>query len=147
MPARRLPGLGVRLRRGRRTDLTAVRALLGRTDRPGAQRFDRRVVTDLGGDVYVAEDAAGGLVGVVAVAYVRSLREGRWTALLDVLRARDVALATALLECAAGRARARGCTALQTLAAAGDAGLAETLGALGWQPAGQVLGLALGPAD
>lgn len=133
MPVVRLPGLGVRLRRARRTDLDAVRALLGRPPWPGAQRFDRRYVADLGHDVYVAQDARGEVVGVVAVVYVRSLARGRWRAVLDVLRARERAVGEALLAFAEGRARHRGCRTLETWPESDDDPLVAQVAARGWR--------------
>ena len=135
MPARRLPGLGVRVRRARRTDLEAVRALLGRPVRPAEQRFDRRVVTDLGSDVYLAEDDGSAVVGVVGVFYLRSLASGRWRAVLDVLRARDEPLAAALVAFAEERARGRGCTTLEAWPARDDDPLVPAVVARGWRPA------------
>jgi hypothetical protein len=61
----------VRVRRGRRSDVARVRGLLPLDD-PRRERFDRRTFASLAGDVYVAEDARGAIVGVVSVAYLRS---------------------------------------------------------------------------
>jgi len=132
MPARRLPGLGVRLRRARRTDLPALRALLRRPARPGEQRFDRRFVTDLGHDAYLAQDGTGAVVGVVGIVYVRSLACGRWRAVLDVLRARDAALADALLAFAEERARRRGCSTLEAWPLEPSDPLLDAVAARGW---------------
>jgi len=143
MSARRLPGSALRARRGRRTDLPAVRALLGLGVASGLdKRFGRRLVADLGHDVHVAEDGAGTLVGVVAVAYVRSLAAGRWTALLDVARVRDgaePAALSALLDLAEARARRRGCVELRAWLSPDDPPLRALLCARGWQAAAALL--------
>src|SRR5262249_51187735 len=83
MAAKRQLDGGLRLRRGRRSALDRLRGLLSKRSEPRAERFDRRTLADLGHDVYVAEAPGGELVGVVAVAYVRSLRAGRFAAVLD----------------------------------------------------------------
>lgn len=136
MPAARLSGLGVRLRRARRTDLDAVRALLGRPVRAGERRFDRRYVTDLGHDVFVAQDGTDEVVGVVGVVYVRSLARGRWRAVLDVLRARDRPVGDALLVFAEGRARARGCSTLEAWPEGDADPLVAYVAARGWRTGG-----------
>src|SRR5207249_5975296 len=85
-----LPGTAVRVRRGRRRDLAQVQSLLGMPDEPRLARFFRRLVADLGSDVYVAENPDGAIVGLVAVVYARSLVRGGVTASLDGARAREV---------------------------------------------------------
>ncbi|MCW5893511.1 MAG: NAD-glutamate dehydrogenase [bacterium] len=112
MPSGRLPGTDVRVRRARRQDLPRLAPLLAGDAAGRDRRFFRRLLADLGADVYVAEDAAGALVGVVAVAYVRSLAAGRTAALLDAACLRpgvDEAVLDGLLAVAATRARRRGC--------------------------------------
>src|SRR6185503_10029127 len=103
----------VRVRRSRRSDLARVRALLP-SDDGRRERFDRRTFASLAGDVYVAEDARGAIVGVVSVAYLRSLREGRYAAVLDAARAAadSTTLLDRLIAFAERRARRRGCRRL-----------------------------------
>ena len=83
MPAEALAGTNVRVRRGRRDDLPRVLALLGRESAPATTRLYRRVVADLGTDLYVAEDAAGQVIGLVAIVYSRSLFRGGLSARLE----------------------------------------------------------------
>ena len=113
----------VKLRRATRRDLAAVGTLLGT---PVDRRFGRRVVADLGADVYVAEHAEDGVVGIVGVAYRRSLSAGRFVAEIDPLASRDPAHVGALLDFAGSRARRRGCRELvvgAALASAAEAAL------------------------
>lgn len=135
MPPGRLPGTDVRVRRARRQDLARLTPLLGAAaDRD--RRVFRRLLADLGMDVYVAEDAAGALVGLVAVGYVRSVATGRTAALLDAARVLPGAgdgVLDGLLAVAATRARRRGCVALRTLDAVADGALHAALRARGWR--------------
>src|SRR5262245_66238717 len=111
MAARRMLEGGLRVRRGRRHDLERLRDLIGGRAEPRAERFARRTLADLGQDVYVAEAPGGEIVGVVAVAYVRSLRSGRFAAVLDTARAAAEpggGLLDALLDVAVERARRPG---------------------------------------
>jgi L-amino acid N-acyltransferase YncA len=132
---RRLDG-GLLLRRGRRADLDRLRGLLSGWSAPRAERFDRRTLADLGQDVYVAEAPDGELVGVVAVAYVRSLRAGRFAAVLDTARAAagvERTLLDALLDVAEERARRRGCRQVRAWLAPDDSALRAALTSRGWQ--------------
>jgi N-acetylglutamate synthase-like GNAT family acetyltransferase len=132
-------------RRARRTDFAAVNALLSacgtaipETDRAGLRRF-RRLVADLGGDLYVAALDAG-VVGVVHVAYTRHLLAGQqaWLALLAVAPdARRQGIGRSLAALAAARARRRGCASLRCAPAAAGADAAAFLAALGWRAAQQ----------
>jgi len=130
-----LTGKEVRLRRGSRRDLEAIARLLD----PSAlaergRRFDRRLVADLGHDVYVAESREGELVGVVALAYFRSLTAGRFVAILDTLRVagdRPTALA-GLLDLAERRARSRGCRDLLAMPGAMAGAVGAMLRERGW---------------
>jgi GNAT superfamily N-acetyltransferase len=110
----------VRLRRGRRTDFVAVMAVLAASgvptpppDRATLRRF-RRVVADLGTDLYLAV-VAEHVVGFVHVSYTRQLTVGA-VARLELLcvtpdaRARGVG--RTLLDHAVERARRRGCSEL-----------------------------------
>src|SRR5215475_4827661 len=106
-----LPGTGIRLRRGRRRDLAQVQSLLGLAGGGRLARFFRRVVSDLGTDLYVAEDGDGAIVGLVSVVYARSLVRGGVSATLDGARAAP-ALLDRLVAFAEERARRRGCRRL-----------------------------------
>jgi GNAT superfamily N-acetyltransferase len=140
MAARRLLDGGLRVRRGRRCDLDRLRGLLparaGVEVAPGAERFDRRTLADPSQDVYVAEAPSGEIVGVVTVAYVRSLAAGCLAAVLDTARAAPGPggpLLDALLDVAEERARRRGCRQVHAWIGAGDAVLRAALASRGWQ--------------
>jgi hypothetical protein len=113
MTARLLPGTRLRVRRGRRRDLPQVEAVLGPERSARLGRVYRRLIADLGSDVYVAEDAAGDIVGIVAVVYARSLVRGL-SAMLDGVRTRERSseLVQELVAFAEERARRRGCRRL-----------------------------------
>jgi len=141
MALRRLPGTDLRVRRGRRQDLAQVQALLGGDTARPASRFFRRLVADLGGDVYVAEDAGGEIVGLVALTYARSLTRGGRSALLDGVRARrDAArpVIEGLVQFAEDRARRRGCHRLAAWLEPEDGELRAALQARGYH-AGDLL--------
>ena len=133
------------MRRGRRSDLPRVRSLLPVGDAEGRERFDRRTLASLAGDVYVAEDAAGGIVGVVSVAYLRSLTEGRYRAILDAARADSPPLLDRLIAFAETRARRRGCRRLAAMLGPDDRALRTALESRGWG-SGDVLVADLGEA-
>jgi hypothetical protein len=122
----------VRLRRGRRSDLARLQALL--PSAPQRARFDRRTLASLAGDVYVAEDAGGAIVGVVSVAYLRSMTEGRFAAVLDAARAAadSLPLLDRLIAFAEARARRRGCRRLAAWIDPGDAALRAALESRGY---------------
>jgi hypothetical protein len=124
----------VRVRRGRRSDLPRVRSLLPVGDADGRERFDRRTLASLVGDVYVAEDAAGDIVGVVSVAYLRSLTEGRYRAVLDAARATadSPPLLDRLIAFAEMRARRRGCRRLAAVLGPEDGALRAALESRGY---------------
>src|SRR5262245_16042745 len=116
MPAEALAGTNVRVRRGRRADLPRVLALLGLKAGPRVTRLYRRVVADLGTDLYVAEDPGGEVVGLVSIVYSRSLFRGGLSARLDGARATTSAAAPVLdglIAFAERRARGRGCRRLE----------------------------------
>ena len=138
MPVRQLPGTDVRLRRGRRDDLDGVQALLPDGIEARRSRFDRRTLSGLGQDVYVAERPGGELVGVVAVAYLRSLRSGRFAAVLDTARihATGGPLLDHLIAFAEERARRRGCRQVRAWVDPDDDTLRAALLSRGWQVAG-----------
>jgi len=141
--ARLLPGTGVRVRRGRRHDRAAVEALLGSPGGDRLERLFRRILADLGTDVYVAEDERGEIVGMVSVLYARSLVRGGLSALLDGARARRPALLPDLVAFAEERARKRGCHRLAAWVDAGDVELRAALLARGYD-AGELLVTRLG---
>lgn len=114
MAARLLPGLAVQIRRGRRHDLPGVEAVLGGRP-PGAfERLYRRIVADLGADLYVAEDARGEIVGLVSLVYAHSLTGGlsAWLDGAHALEPPSRGLLEALVAFAEERARRRGCRRL-----------------------------------
>jgi GNAT superfamily N-acetyltransferase len=112
--------LHLHIRRSRRTDFTAVMALLAACgnpvpppDRVTLRRF-RHIVADLGADFYLAL-VDGEIVGLVHVTYVRGLTMGQRAGLDQLLVAgafRRRGIGAALLEFAQRRAQGRGCTAL-----------------------------------
>jgi hypothetical protein len=138
MPAEALAGTSVRVRRGRRGDLPRVLALLGVASTPSHLRLYRRVVADLGTDLYVAEDAAGGVVGLVSIVYSRSLFRGGLSARLDGARASASPAAPVLdglIAFAERRARRRGCRRLEAALDGGDPELHTALLARGYRAA------------
>jgi GNAT superfamily N-acetyltransferase len=108
----------MRIRRGRRTDFTAVMKLLADSgsavpppDRATLRRF-RNIVADLGADFYLAsiDDA---LAGLVHVTYARQLIAGPRARLDQLLVAEEFrrrGVGSALLAFVAVRARKRGCS-------------------------------------
>ena len=139
-----------RIRRARRDDIPALLHAVGG---PGAGRVRalRRLTKTLVADVYVLDRAAA-LHGIVAVVYRRSLAHGGLTATIDALsawgetgedqRRRDQA---ALLACALGRARRRGCVAID--ASLPDPDIRTALAAEGFLPAAPQLVLDLRAGD
>lgn len=128
-------GNAVRVRRGRRSDLPRVRALLPVAADGRRERFDRRTFASLAGDVYVAEDAGGAIVGIVSVAYLRSVTAGRTAAVLDAARAAPDSgpLLDRLIAFAEARARRRGCTRLAAWIDPTDAALRAALESRGYR--------------
>lgn len=110
----------VRIRRGRREDFDAIRALfeaLGlpapAADRRTLRRF-RHIVADLGADFYVAV-VDGRVVGVVHCVYSRDLlhgQQGRIERLVVSAAHRDRGIEDALLALIVARARKRACARL-----------------------------------
>ena len=99
-------------------------------------RFYRRIIADLGTDVYVAEDARGEIVGLVALVYARSLVRGGLSATLDGAHARHAparALVDGLVAFAEERARRRGCRRLTAWVGAEDVELRAALLARGYR--------------
>ena len=113
MAARVLPGTTLRVRRSRRQDLPHLQAVLRLPAGVPERRGFRRLLADLGRDVYVAEDPDGAIVGVVSLVYARSLvRGGGLSATLDgacTATEQPGALLPALIAFAEERARRRGC--------------------------------------
>jgi hypothetical protein len=134
MAGKRLPGTALRVRRGRRHDLVQLRAVIGTPPGARLERFLRRILADLGMDVYVAEDEHGRIVGVVSVAYRRSLMRGGLSAIVDGIRAASApAVLEGLLAFAEERARRRGCARLAAWVDADDGELRALLGARGYR--------------
>jgi len=135
--ARLLPGTGVRVRRGRRRDVARLAPLLGARGGDRLERVMRRILADLGTDVYVAEDGEGEIVGLVSVVYARSLVRGGMSAMLDGARARHEParpLLEELVAFAEERARKRGCRRLAAWIDPADGELRATLIARGYRP-------------
>jgi hypothetical protein len=122
--------------------------MFGLDDAPAGERYLRRQLDDLGSDVYVAEAEGGAIVGVVAIAYLRSLRRGRWSAVLDAARAPDessVPLLDGLIAFAEDRARRRGCRELSAWIEPDDGALRAALVSRGYR-SGERLVAELGSA-
>ena len=142
--ARLLPGMAVRVRRGRRRDFAQVRSLVDADAGARLERVFRRIVADLGTDVYVAESGDGEIVGLIAVTYARSLVRGGISAMLDGARTRrERDILDGLVAFAEERARKRGCDRLTAWVAPDDADLRATLVARGYR-AGELLVAELG---
>ena len=110
----------IRIRRGRRTDYAALAALGAWPTVDGSParsvRLFRRVAADLAYDLYVADDGEG-LVGLVAVSYVRALALGGQRATLEQLIVRPdhrgCGLGRRLAEFVLARAERRGAVAIE----------------------------------
>jgi GNAT superfamily N-acetyltransferase len=130
-------------RRARRTDFEAVCALLSaggvtvpEADRATLRRF-RRLVADLGSDVYLAL-VDERVVGIVQVTYTRHLlgQEARLALLAVMPEQRRHGIGRSLAGLAAARARRRGCARV-CCALHGSASEATAfLTALGWRASG-----------
>jgi Acetyltransferase (GNAT) family len=141
----------IRHRRGRRTDLMEILRLLAQTegvaavpDRAMLRRF-RRIVSDLGNDLYVALIGER-LQGFVQITYRRHVTlglRGRVESLIVNAdeRAREVATSLAIL--AEQRARRRCCFDLSYAPDNVSHTVNEILAGKGWVPAGQELRLDL----
>jgi N-acetylglutamate synthase-like GNAT family acetyltransferase len=142
----------IRHRRGRRSDLVDILRLLAHSedsapvpDRAMLRRF-RRIVADLGDDLYVALIGER-LVGFVQISYRRDITRGvrgRVESLIvgDDERSREVA--TALAALAEQRARRRSCFELSCApeqSACND--VSDVLAGSGWTLAGRELRLDL----
>ena len=110
------------IRRGKRVDFAAVLDLARRAgtfesvpeSETGLARLFRRLVRDLGCDLYVAE-RGGEVQGVVMVSYRRLFVRGGLCALVDALLAggQDGEIRERLFAFAKERARKKGCRVLQ----------------------------------
>ncbi len=146
----------IRHRRGRRTDLMAVLAVLAASglpvpppDRATLRRF-RHLVADLGTDLYIALiDEV--VVGFVHVTYARQLTSGpraRVEALVVTPAARRRGVAASLAGLVRQRAERRGCSFLHCQIPAGDAAAHAFLAGTGWRGTGEEFQFDLaGPAQ
>jgi hypothetical protein len=123
MAGRKLEGGAARVRRASRHDLPALRRLL--TEAPGgrSERFDRRALRHLGGDVYVVDGPDDTILGAVSLSVVRSFATGGWQAALDGVWVSPAAeaLVDPLLAFAMRRAEERHCHDLVVTGPVGDA--------------------------
>lgn len=136
----------VRHRRARRTDFDAIRTIVEASglsapalERTALRRF-RRVVADLGADLYVAEVETR-VIGVVHVTYARHLAgpaEAQLALLAVAPEVRRQGVGRGLVALAAARAQRRGCGALRCGAAAGSDHTRAFLGRTGWRGRGEM---------
>jgi N-acetylglutamate synthase-like GNAT family acetyltransferase len=105
----------VKIRRATRHDLAAIATLL---DRAIPVRFGRRAVADRRDEVYVADEVGVGVVGVVGLAYRRSLSVPGMVVDVDPLAGSRRTVVAGLLDFVVGRARARGCVRVCAVEAA-----------------------------
>lgn len=136
----------IRHRRARRTDFDAIGVILAASGLPvpapgrAALRRFRRLIADLGADLYVAETDAR-VLGVVHITYTRHLN-GAPQARLEVLAvapaARGQGVGRGLAALAAARARRRGCASLRCSAAVATDGARALLDRrFGWRAVGE----------
>lgn len=131
----------VQHRRVRRTDFDAVRTLLadGGLPSPSADRGDRhrfrRLMSDLGADLYLAERGPSAL-GIVHITYVRRLAAPA-TARIELLlvspAARLQGIGRGLVAFAVERARRRGCAVLRCRVGPGAEVARIFFGRTGWR--------------
>jgi N-acetylglutamate synthase-like GNAT family acetyltransferase len=136
----------IRHRRARRSDFDAIHAIMEASgllvpapERSALRRF-RRVVADLGADLYVAE-VDSRVIGVVHLTYTRGLTgspRGHLELLAVAPEARRQGVGRGLVALAAARARRRGGAALRCGAAATD-GARAFLFCTGWRGRGEDL--------
>ena len=109
-----MPHGGIKIRRGKRTDLPALASLLPFSPALNAEKkhvqYWRRLASDLAHDFYVIEHH-GTLHGMVLVSYVRTLAHLGWLAVLElaVMSTAPNDIGFALIDFAKARARKRGC--------------------------------------
>jgi GNAT superfamily N-acetyltransferase len=130
-----------RIRRARRTDFVAVMELLATSgvpvppaDRATLRRF-RRIVADLGADLYVAAIDEK-IVGIVHVTYARQLTgpaRAHVEALLVAPPVRRRGIGSSLQAFIISRACRRGCDTLVWAAPAAASETSGFFGALGWR--------------
>jgi N-acetylglutamate synthase-like GNAT family acetyltransferase len=130
-----------RIRRARRTDFVRIMELLATSripvppaDRSTLRRF-RRIVADLGADLYVAVIDER-VVGVVHVTYARQLITGAHARIEVLVVAPDVrrrGIAAALAALIAARARRRGCSELTCASLSVAPEAAAFFTAMGWR--------------
>ncbi len=140
-----MPPTSTRLRRGRRTDFVAILGILASSgypvplpDRAALRRF-RRVVTDLGSDLYVAllDDRVSGFVYVTYTRDITLGTRGRIEALVVAPDARRRGLGAALAELALRRAAGRGCCDLRCTASPSMTAAQRLLAREGWRTIGE----------
>lgn len=141
----------VRCRRARRTDFVELMRILAESglpvppaDHATLKRF-RRIVSDLGGDLYLAMDEER-TVGFVHVTYARQVAtaaRARIEALVVAPGARRCGVGAALLALVLGRARRRGCARVD-LADPPPPEVRAFLAAGGWHESGASFSLFLG---
>jgi hypothetical protein len=133
------------VRRGRRRDFAQVRSLVDADAGARLERVFRRIVADLGTDVYVAESGDGEIVGLVRgdVRAARCCAAGSPRCSTERGHAASAAVLDGLVAFAEERARKRGCDRLSAWVAAEDADLRATLVARGYR-AGELLVAELG---
>lgn len=135
----------IRHRRARHTDFDAVCAVLVASGLPatarehGALRRFRRLVADLGADLYLAERGIT-VLGLVHITYARHLfcpPRARIELLVVAPPARGQSIGRGLAALAAARARRRGCAELRCSVAPGDDGARAFLARAGWRGSGE----------
>ena len=141
----------VRLRRARRTDFTAIMRILAGNglsvpppDRATLRRF-RRLVSDLGADLYVAVTGEQ-VVGFIHTTYTRQLTvqtRARLEALVVEKEFHRRGIGTLLVVLACQRARQRSSVDLTCAAGHENDALRAFLGSCGWTDAVGVLRLEL----
>jgi GNAT superfamily N-acetyltransferase len=145
----------IQIRRGRRTDFTAVMSLLAASgtpmppaDRAALRRF-RYLVADLGADFYLAW-IEGTLAGLVHVTYARQLAIPA-RAQLDELVVSEAfrrrGIGSALLAFAQRRARQRGCAVCSCALPEAAAAIQPFFEKAGFQAVGCQLSLVLDPGE
>jgi GNAT superfamily N-acetyltransferase len=140
-----MPDPRIRIRRGRRTDFTAVMHVLAGADTPlpppdrATLRRFRNLVADLGGDFYVAavDETLAGLVHVTYARQLRFLAAARLEQLLVAAPFRGRGVGSALLAFAQQRARRRGCATLACLPPPADVPVRAFLAKRGLIPMGE----------
>jgi len=140
-----MPDARVHIRRGRRTDFTAVMNVLAASgvavpppDRATLRRF-RNIVADLGTDLYLAM-VDGTVAGFVHVTYARQLTvlpQARLDQLVVAAAFRRRGIGSALLAFARHRARRRGCADLSCALLSGSAPARQFLEKAGLELTGE----------